>query len=150
MTHTSSIFHPADYQAVRDRIASLTSDRTPKWGRMTPAQMLAHCCVPLEQGLGKIQLPAEGSALKRWLIKQFVLRARRFRPNLPTSRFFVVRDERDFETEKARLLALLDEAHRRGAAGPWAAHNLFGTIEPEAWGRLSFVHLNHHLEQFAL
>ncbi|MBK8968327.1 MAG: DUF1569 domain-containing protein [Saprospiraceae bacterium] len=145
-----SIFNSTDYTAICRRIDALRHDSGRLWGTMTPDQMLAHCCMPLEQGLGKIELPPEGNLLTRWLIKQFVLRADRFRPNLPTAKAFVICETAGFEAEKARLLANISETHQRGPAGPWAPHNLFGAVKPVQWGRLCYVHLDHHLRQFGV
>lgn len=148
--HKPTLFHPDDFRAIRTRIEALQPDSLRLWGKMTADQMLAHCCMPLEQGLGKIRLPKDGNAFTRWLVKQFVLRADHFRPNLPTAKPFVIRQTQGFEAEKIRLLENLDEIHRRGTAGPWAEHNLFGHLNPEDWGRLSYVHLDHHLKQFSV
>lgn len=145
-----SIFQSDEYTAVCRRIENLRPDAARQWGIMRPDQMLAHCCMPLEQGLGKIRLPLEGNFLSRWLIKQFVLRASTFRPNLPTAKAFVIESTQGFETEKARLLENIAETYQRNIAGPWAPHNLFGAVEPADWGRLCFVHLDHHLRQFSV
>lgn len=145
-----SLFSPSDYSSVCARIENLQPNSPRQWGTMRPDQMLAHCCMPLEQGLGKIQLPPEGNFLTRWLIKQYVLRSRNFRPNLPTSKAFIVRETQGFEAEKKRLLENIAETHQRNLAGPWAPHNLFGAVDPADWGRLCFVHLDHHLKQFSV
>ncbi|MBL7804170.1 MAG: DUF1569 domain-containing protein [Saprospiraceae bacterium] len=145
-----SIFDADEYRLIRQRIEQLKPDSVRLWGKMNAAQMLAHACVPLEAGLGRIALPPEGNFITRPLLKWYVLRSREFQRNLPTSKNFVVPDERDFEREKARLLDDLDEAFRRGMAGPWALHNMFGELAPEQWGTLTWAHLDHHLRQFSV
>lgn len=144
-----SIFEPAEYAAMRQRLHNLSFDAPRQWGRMDVAQMLAHLNIPLETGLGKIILPREGNFITRPLLKWYVLSKTIFARNLPTPKYFVVADRRDFEHEKARLIANLDEAYDRSLSGPWAPHNTFGTLRPEQWGTLTWMHLDHHLRQFS-
>lgn len=146
----SSIFQTEDYQALLSRIERLEPGSPRQWGVMTPAQMLAHVNVPLETGLGKISPPREGNFLTRPLMRWFVLTSKQFRRNLPTLNAFVVRDPRDFEQEKQRLLANLAEAHARGINGPWRPHHAFGVLTPQQWGELTYLHLDHHLRQFGV
>ncbi len=144
-----TLFHPDDFRAILKRVEAMRPNSQRLWGKMTIDQMLAHCCIPIEQGLGILNLPKEGTMISRWVIKQFVLRANQFQPNMPTAKPFVIRETNGFEAEKARLTANLLELSRRGVRGPWAPHNLFGVLKPEAWGRLTYVHLDHHLRQFS-
>jgi hypothetical protein len=146
--HMESIFDPNHYAELRRRIESLQPTAERLWGTMQPAQMLAHVNVPLEAGLGTLQLKSEGNFLTRPLLRWFVLSKKPFRRNLPTSPQFVVSDAREFEREKKRLLDNLEEALRRGLAGPWHRHNMFGNLPPEQWGTLTWKHLDHHLRQF--
>jgi hypothetical protein len=145
-----SVFYPADYTDLRRRIESLQSGAVRKWGRMDAAQMLAHCNVPLEAGLGLHPLPSEGNFLTRSLLKWYVLRKTSLKPGLPTSPNFVITGERDLLREKQRLLDNLEEAHRRALDGPWHPHNLFGPLRPEEWGILLWLHTDHHLKQFSV
>lgn len=143
-----TVFYPGDYKALLSRIERLQPDMPRLWGKMSPAQMLAHVNVPLETGLGKISPPREGNFLTRPLMRWFVLSSKQFQRNLPTLKAFVVRDSRDFEQEKQRLLANLAEAHARGINGPWNPHHAFGALTPQQWGELTYLHLDHHLRQF--
>ncbi len=145
-----SIFDPVEYAAMRGRIASLQPDAARQWGKMSVAQMLSHTNVPLEVGLGKLQLPPEGNFLTRRLLKWYVLGKTEFKHNLPTSKYFLVSGDPVFEQEKQRLLDNLDDAYARGHNGPWAPHNSFGELAPEQWGTLSWLHIDHHLRQFAV
>lgn len=145
-----TIFDPIHYAEIRRRIESLQPETMRQWGKMNPAQMLAHANIPLEAGLGKVQLKPEGNFITRPLLKWFVLGKKEFQRNLPTSPQFVVAGSKDFEREKARLLANLDDAHQRGMNGPWHPHNMFGQLKPEHWGSLTHKHLDHHLRQFSV
>lgn len=138
----------SDYHELHTRLESLHAGARPKWGKMNAAQMLAHVNIPLESGLGKLKLALEGNVVSRWIIKKVVFSQRSFLPNMPTARGFVVGPAQDFEFEKARLLANLKEAHTRGNKGYWEPHVAFGPLEPEEWGVLIYMHVDHHLRQF--
>jgi Protein of unknown function (DUF1569) len=147
----NSIFQPEQYAALRARLEALAPDATRQWGKMNAAQMLAHCNIPLESGLGKLQLPQEGNFITRPLLKWYVLSKDSFKPGLPTAKSFTIplQDDKDFTREKARLLANLAEGYQRGQNGtPWAMHNMFGTLTPQQWAELTYMHLDHHLKQF--
>jgi len=143
-----TIFAQTEYQDIRNRLENLQPDALRQWGQMNVAQMLAHACVPLEVGLGKLNLPPEGNFVMRWLIKKIVLSKTSFTPNLPTAKGFLVPSEQDFELQKSRLIQDLDDAYTLGLNGNWAPHNSFGPLEPEKWGQLTYMHLDHHLRQF--
>ena len=69
--------------------------------------------------------------------------------NSPTDPAFVVSDPRDFEKEKARLVAVtvrFCDAGVRAADG--RVHSFFGRMTGDEWGVLMYKHLDHHLRQF--
>ncbi|MFI5198339.1 MAG: DUF1569 domain-containing protein, partial [Thermoanaerobaculia bacterium] len=71
--------------------------------------------------------------------------------NAPTDPTFVIAGARDFEKEKARLLAI---ATRFASSGPAAVngriHSFFGVMTGDEWGVLMWKHLDHHLRQFGV
>lgn len=145
-----TIFHAGDYENLVRRIGNLQTDSRRQWGKMSPAQMLAHISVPLETGLGKISPPREGNFITRPLLRWFVLGSTRFRRNLPTLKAFVIREQRDFDLEKQRLLNNLETAYSWGLNGSWRPHHAFGALTPRQWGELTWLHLDHHLSQFGV
>jgi hypothetical protein len=146
----ASIFHRDDFNALLRRIETLQPDSPRKWGKMTPAQMLAHLNVPLETGLGKINPPREGNMITRPLARWYVTTRTRFPRNLPTLKAFVIREQRDFKWEKQRLLANLYDSFALGLNGYWHPHHAFGTLSAQQWGELTHLHLDHHLRQFGV
>src|SRR2546430_15181375 len=49
-----SIFDPGVRAAILDRIARLTPERKPVWGRFTAPEMVCHVSCDLRQGLGEL------------------------------------------------------------------------------------------------
>ncbi len=147
-----SIFDAADRERILARLAALLPDGARLWGKMDAAQMLAHCAVAIE-------LPLENPHRKQLLLgKLFAPFVRRkflgeapFPKSSPTDPAFIVGDRRSFETEKARLLAVLARFVERGpAAADGTIHTFFGRMSGVEWGRLIYKHLDHHLRQFGV
>lgn len=148
-----NIFEANVAQEVIDRINNLTADTQPQWGKMTVGQMLAHLCVPYDF-VYTDKYPRPG-AIKRFLLKTFVKKAvvgpKPYPKNNPTAPEFKITDERDFETERDRLIANikktqeLGEAHFDGKDYP-----NFGNLTKEEWNALFYKHIDHHMTQFGV
>jgi transposase InsO family protein len=71
------------------------------------------------------------------------------RRNSPTSKDLVIRDDRDFVTERQRLTELLRRFTEGGPAGCTKhPHSFFGPLTPAEWAEIMYKHLDHHLRQF--
>jgi len=145
-----NMFNSTDRTAIEERLAALQPGAPRQWGKMSAAQMLAHCAVALETPLGERR---ETQSLLGRLLTPFV-RSSVFgdaplRRNTPTDAACVVSDERVFLEERRRLL---DKITRFCDQGPSAAHqrahSFFGSLTGHEWGRLVYKHLDHHLRQF--
>lgn len=148
----SNIFNASDNQNILARLERITSDTIPLWGKMNAAQMVLHCQKPIDVALGVLTLkPGIFSFLfGKWAKNKF-LREMKFSENAPTAPQFKIRDTPDFDTEKAKLLALIRQF---GETGPAIiankTHPFFGTMTDDEWGTLHYVHLDHHLTQFGV
>jgi hypothetical protein len=145
-----SLFDAADRQAILTRIASLQSADERQWGKMNPAQMLCHCAIALEAATGDRPMKQKfiGKLLAP-LVRSATLGEKPFGKNGPTDPSFVVRDERDFDAERARLVSLIDRFAERGSAqAAQYTHAFFGKLSGQEWGELMYKHLDHHLRQF--
>jgi hypothetical protein len=83
-----------------------------RWGKMTAAQMLAHCSVSMPWAVGEVA-PERLALPARWMgrvIKPLVFRNDDpMRKNSPTAKSLLVRNERDFSEKRGRLLGLIDK-----------------------------------------
>lgn len=134
------------------RINKLTPDSRPNWGKMSVAQMLAHCQVPLDVAMGKHTLKRSiAGFLFGRLAKKSVVSDKPFKRNLPTAPSFIVREERNFELEKTKLVELVQQFSRGGEAGLTKdPHPFFGALTPDEWNKSQWKHLDHHLQQFGV
>lgn len=122
------------------------------WGKMSVAQMLAHCKTAFKVPLSEKPMPRYFiGILFGWMVRKKLYDDIAWQKGLPTSPAFKIKDDRDFDTEKKELLALIHEFHSRGPnhAGKFP-HPMFGKFTPEQWGKMMWKHLDHHLRQFGV
>jgi hypothetical protein len=147
-----SLFEPAARENVHTRLGKVRPDSQKQWGKMSPAQMLAHCANALEVAAG--DRPRKQALIGKILapfVRKKVLGEEPFSRNSPTDPTFVIRDERDFDAEKSRLVAVIDRFCDRGPdhAGR-QTHSFLGRLSGEEWGVMMYKHLDHHFRQFGV
>ncbi len=133
------------------RINLLHPSTAPVWGTMQVSQMLAHCNVTYDM-LFTDKYPEPNffvKALLKLFVKPTVVGDKPYKKLSQTAPAFLIKDERDFENEKHKLLAnisktvALGENHFEGKSS-----NSFGTLNAKEWNNLFYKHLDHHLSQF--
>jgi hypothetical protein len=92
--------------------------------------------------IGKILMP---------FFRKSILGEKPFGRNGPTDPSFIVADEREFSTERQKLVDLIAKFVQRGpdAAGK-ETHAFFGSMTGQEWGETMYKHIDHHLQQFGL
>lgn len=148
-----NIFDPKDVASIIERINQLTPDTERQWGTMTPAQMLAHVSVAYE--MVYTDKHPKANFLVRFMLKLFVKNTvvgeKPYKRNNPTASAFVIKDDRDFEVEKKRLIGFIRQTQELGASHFDGKENLnFGKLSVKEWNILFFKHLDHHLQQFGI
>jgi hypothetical protein len=149
----SNLFEPATVTRVKERIFQLKPDSERQWGKMAPAQAVAHCADAMHWAVGDVRPPRMlVGRLIGGLIKSKVLAEDApMHKNSPTAKSLVIADVRDLAAEQKRLCGLID---RFAAAGPSGCtthpHSFFGPLTPEQWATLMHKHLDHHLRQFGV
>ena len=147
-----SLFEKGTAEELKQRMAKLMPESQRLWGKMSAAQMLAHCSVAMEVSLGDRVLR------QVWLGKLFGKRAKASmmsgKPigrNMPTDKAYLVKDERDLNLERKKLEGLIDRFQAGGPEGCRNhSHSFFGPMTPEEWSELNTIHLDHHLRQFGV
>jgi hypothetical protein len=147
-----SLFDSNTHQEVLQRIEKLDVNQQPLWGKMDVTQMIRHSQKPLQVANGKLALEKPNPVMK-FIFKLFKTNMYDDTPwkhNLPTAKEFVVRDTEDFQTERNRLLADLNEFEKKSTNLHWPEHPVFGKFTTEQWGKLEYKHIDHHLKQFGV
>jgi hypothetical protein len=146
-----TIFDAACADELQHRVARMQQGNPRQWGKMSPAQMLAHCSKGLEMATGELRPKRVliGRIIGR-MVKRVVLGDDKpMMRNSPTAKELLVEDGHDFTVEKERLNGLIGRIAGVGPAGCTShPHAFFGRLTPEEWGILIYKHLDHHLRQF--
>ncbi|HET9425778.1 MAG TPA: hypothetical protein VFO55_10435 [Gemmatimonadaceae bacterium] len=141
------IHDPAFRASIERRLASLTPASPRQWGTMSVDQMLRHVNIALESALGRVAVARLRVPLPGFILKWMVLYLPWPRGS-PTAPEFIAGDRYDFEAERARCLALVNEVAGRSLSGEWPYHHTFGRISGAEASALQAKHLDHHLRQF--
>ncbi|WP_431136997.1 DUF1569 domain-containing protein [Psychroserpens mesophilus] len=147
-----SIFTTEAHHDIMSRIEKLDEQSEAKWGKMNVSQMLAHCNFPLQIALQDISLE-KPNVFKRLLFSMFkssLYNDKPWKQNLPTVQKFMVNNDKDFKTEKPKLVEIIHRFHNEKTRAEWPAHPMFGKFTQEQWGKMQYKHLDHHLKQFGV
>lgn len=143
-----TIWDPACRCALLARLEKLTPDCRPAWGRMTCPQMIAHLADPMIAAMGDKPVAPKSGPLRNPLLRHLVIYWMPWPKGAPTAPEFLHSDAPDFKENLAALRAALDRFAAFGKEARREPHPAFGDISHQAWGRLMYRHLDHHLRQF--
>ena len=147
-----NIFTKPVADEVIGRFNNLTPQTIPGWGKMNVAQMLAHCNVSYELVYDENKHPKPKGLMKlilKLFVKNAVVSEKPYKKGGPTAPAFIINDERDFETEKARLIAYIEKTQQLGQSTfDGKMSHSFGPLSITEWNNMFYKHLNHHLTQF--
>ena len=148
-----NIFNKEDGNKILARIEKLTPESKPLWGTMNVSQMLAHCAGAAQLPTGELKTKRVGfpiSILGR-ILKPKILNSPAFRKNSPTAPELRIVDQRDFEKEKLNCITNIKKLVDNGESIAKATHHpFFGKMSPQEWGRINYLHADHHLSQFGV
>ncbi len=135
------------------RIAKLTPDKRPAWGRFNAGQMLRHCSMPMLGAMGKMEVAEKPTpfffktGLMRWLI---IYSPVPWPKGVPTAPEFIPPAATDFQDASKSLAAVLGEFAGKGASMRLRPHPAFGELSFRDWTCLQWRHIDHHLRQFGV
>ncbi|MEZ2337705.1 DUF1569 domain-containing protein [Mucilaginibacter sp. RCC_168] len=145
-----SLFNQTDASEILDRVEYLPQTARRLWGKMEVAQMLAHCSAVLQMANGEKILPRTflGWIFGRMAKKEY-FNEKPFAENVPSDKHLKITDNRNFVTEKQRLITYIKKFQAAGENGATEhPHPFFGELTPATWGIGMYKHLDHHLRQF--
>jgi hypothetical protein len=148
-----NVFLASDSEEIIQRINQLKADSMPEWGKMTVAQMLAHCNVTYEM-LYENKHPKPNGLVKFMLklfVKNGVVNEVPYPKNSRTAPQFVISETKEFEKEKARLIDYIHKTQQLGASYfEGKESHSFGGLNSKEWNNMFYKHLDHHLGQFGV
>lgn len=148
-----NLYSDEDFAQLLIRIAALNPLKAARWGRMSIGQMLVHCAIQAKIATGEVKAEKqEGpffyrTAIGRWLSLYAIPWPHGIDTpsvmNMETNGVAVG----DFESGRAGLIAALEDIRTLVRLHP---HPFYRNIHRKHWGRLIWVHLDHHLRQFGV
>ena len=148
-----NVFDQKTLDSVLGRLDKLTPTTQPLWGKMNAPQMLAHLNVSYELDAGKIESkpPFLVKALLKLFLKPMVVGEKPYKKNSGTAPVFLIKSDKDFETEKTKFINFVKAVQSKGAAFYEGRENgSFGKLTAKEWSNLFYKHLNHHFTQFGI
>lgn len=149
----NNIFKKENTEVLIERINKLNAETIPGWGKMSVDQMLAHCNIAYEMTYEDIHPRPNG--FTKFMLKMFVKNAvvgkKPYQKNGRTAPQFLIKESKDFEKEKTRLVDYINKTQELGEAhfDGRESHSL-GKLNKEEWHTMFYKHLDHHLVQFGV
>jgi hypothetical protein len=125
-----NLFDKHAYAEIISRMNALTANSQRQWGKMNPAQMLAHCKEAFKVPLSDKKMPRMFLGLLiGWMVKPKLYNESPWKQNLPTAPNFIIKDERDFEKEKLVLTGMINQFYNGGPENVGKfPHPMFGSF----------------------
>lgn len=135
------------------RLEKLTPQSQPIWGKMDVAKMLAHVNVTYDLNEGRIvsKTPFFMKFILKAMVKPIVVGEKPYTHNSRTAPVFLIISEKDFEKEKANLIANIKAVQAKGVAHfEGKDSSSFGKLTAIEWNNMFYKHLDHHFRQFGV
>ena len=145
-----TFWESTDRQELSERVAMLTPEASPLWGKMTARQMLAHVVDALRMAMGDVKTADKKLPIRFTPIKQLIIYGPPFPKSSPTAPELLTRQADDWDGECTTLRQLMDSFAALPPGNKFPLHPAFGTLSRRAWGVLEYKHLDHHLRQFGV
>ena len=146
-----NLLEPAVAQEIIARASSLTPESKNKWGQMNPTEMLHHCN-RLNQSILDKNLPFKKTTLVQRVARFLFLNLiPKFPHNLKIPAEHTTKgkiDRQQFETEKAEFIRIMGAFPERNDLTQ--THPAFGNLQADEWGKVTWMHMDHHLRQFGV
>lgn len=154
----NNFFNPDNNRAFMLRLENLTENATPKWGIMTPVQMLKHLQLENDLALGKYRGKDHSNFFREWAFKlvisgkmvlPMIFRKMRMVPAIPE--LDVVKSKipvGSFEEEKQTLKQQFEELRQTEKLA--ILHPAIGKMNKEEWGWFYDWHTDYHFQQFGV
>jgi len=145
-----SILDENDRSAIVNRLQSLSTSSTRRWGSMDVAGMLRHLRLAAQMAVGDLEVPSVNKrALQVFPIKHIFLYVLPFPKGAPTApKLKPDVAAASLEEEREALMELLERIAAGPRDGDGPAHPLFGPLTRREWGVATYKHTDHHLRQF--
>lgn len=148
-----NVFNKSDAEELINRIDKLTPTTKQLWGKMSVAQMLAHCNVTYEF-VYEDKHPKPNPFMKfilKTFVKKEVVNDIPYKRSLRTAPEFIMNEDKNFDSEKNRLINFIKRTQELGEVYfDGKESRSFGELSKSEWNNMFYKHLDHHLNQFGV
>jgi hypothetical protein len=148
-----NIFSSEGAKSLLDRLDKLTPETKAMWGTMNVSQMLAHCNVTYEMCYETKHPKPNGLVrfILKMFVKKFVTNEVPYKKGSKTAPQFIITDQKEFNTEKNRLINFILKTQELGDTYFEGKESLsFGKLSSKEWNNMFAKHLDHHFNQFGV
>ena len=132
------------------RIDRVTDSATARWGKMSVAAMLAHLVESMRMATGELVIPSKKMILRHWPLNKLLIYYLPFPKGAPTAPELLRSDPGEVAVNRADLNKRIEQFASLPDDATFNEHPAFGVLSREAWGVLSYRHIDHHLKQFGV
>ena len=150
-----TILNKNDNNLVIFRVNSLSQITEARWGKMNVNEMLYHCNDQIKMAEGKIEIKFVGNFFLTKIVKNLIL----FGIPAPKGKIMTYKELDQkidgtrptiFENDKSTLVDSIKGFDNYNQNNEKVVHPSFGKLSKKQWGRLVYIHLDHHLRQFGV
>ena len=148
-----NIFTNQGVESFLKRLDKLTPESKGLWGKMNVSQMLAHCNVTYEMCYETKHPKPNGLVrfILKMFVKKFVTNEVPYKKGSKTAPQFIITDQKEFNTEKNRLINFILKTQELGDTYFEGKESLsFGKLSSKEWNNMFAKHLDHHFNQFGI
>lgn len=150
-----NLFGDQTRKEIIERINLLDENSCRLWGKMTPNEMLCHCSDQIKMATGNLKTDFVGNFFTSTIGKQVVLLG----VPVPKGKVETVKElmqgvrgtpPTKFDEDRNMLINLVNTFDAKYPSNNDPVHPAFGKLTRNQWGKLSYIHLDHHLKQFGI
>jgi hypothetical protein len=148
-----NITEPKILDEVVKRIENVTGSDKALWGKMNAHEMFCHTADQIRLTTGEKTSPFRGNAATKTIVKKLIL----WGMPAPKGKVETTKELKqgaggtkpgNFSEDKQALISLLSDFTNSFEEKKKVEHPAFGNMNKAQWGRLIYVHMDHHLRQF--
>jgi hypothetical protein len=150
VTLMNTLWNDDGYAEIRGRIGTLSGNEKTRWGRLNPAQILAHLADAIRMGLGDIAVGRPSGMLSVPPMNYLAIYVLPWPHGAKGPLETFTTKPTSWDSDIQQLLALIDRLREKKNQKAWPEHPTFGKLSGKDWAALMYKHLNHHLRQLGV
>ncbi|MCF8414367.1 MAG: DUF1569 domain-containing protein [Melioribacteraceae bacterium] len=146
-----NILNKKDQELIFDRLNKLSKDQKAHWGKMNVQEAVCHMADQIRLGVGEIKTADEKvlPAIVKHLVLLGVPAPKGKVETFPELKQGVKGTKPTGLNEDIKtLISLIENFDSSFGNAASRKHAAFGDLSKSQWGRLCYIHLDHHLKQF--